>query len=154
MYTPPPSVRYHGFLLDTWLTTKKTRTQYTFAYYIDSYTAVHRESNHSQWVKNKLTLYKTLLKPMWTHGIDFWGHRNHRTPGITNVLRTLPMLPFTFLTEPFTLTSSYLLLKTVSHYASPPWQAPRNVDTGRLLLTCIVIASCNMHRDIVETKYK
>jgi hypothetical protein len=82
------------------------------------------DENHSFFLSNKLLLYKTILKPIWTYGIQLWGTAS--TPKIeilgrfqSKVLRMIVDTPWYV---PNTLFRRDLQIPSVkeeiSHYSS------------------------------------
>jgi hypothetical protein len=72
---PATTVKYLGLHLDTKLTWKdhilKKRTQVDIRHK-KLYWLLGRKSNLS--VDNKLLLYKSIITPIWTYGIELWGY--------------------------------------------------------------------------------
>ena len=71
---PATTVKYLGMHLDTKLNWKddiiKKRKQMDIRYK-ELYWLVGRKSNLS--TENKLLLYKSIITPVWTYGIELWG---------------------------------------------------------------------------------
>ena len=68
------AAKYVGLHLDqhlTWSTHIKTKRQQLNLKLRDKYWLVGRKSKIS--LRNKLLLYKFVLKPVWTYGIQLWG---------------------------------------------------------------------------------
>jgi hypothetical protein len=69
-----PSTKYFGIYLDNHLTWKehirKKRKQIDFKIK-DMYWLIGRNSKLS--LQNKILLYKTTIKPIWTYGVEIWG---------------------------------------------------------------------------------
>jgi hypothetical protein len=67
-------VKYHGLHLDKKLTSQHhifTKRKHLGVTLIKMYWLLGRKSQLS--LSNKLFLYKTILKPIWTYGIQIWG---------------------------------------------------------------------------------
>jgi hypothetical protein len=67
----------------TWQAHIKAKCQHLNLRVKKYYWLIGRTSQLS--VENKLLLYKTILKPMWTHGIELWGCSK---PSNTKILQT------------------------------------------------------------------
>ena len=77
------TVRYLGFILDkrlTWNPHTRLKRQQLNRRYGQLYRLLNRKSQLS--VDNKLLIYKTILKPIWTYGIELWG-----TAKLSNIKR-------------------------------------------------------------------
>ena len=84
------------------------------------YWLIGRRSNLS--TQNKITLYKTVIKPVWTYGIQLWGTASNSNIEIlqrfqSKMLRSLLNAPWYVPTKQSTVTSRYLQSKM--KYTSP-----------------------------------
>jgi hypothetical protein len=84
-------VKYLGLHLDrrlTWSTHIRTKRRHLELKLRGMYWLLGRKSKLS--LENKLLLYKCILKPAWSYGIQLWGvceavpHENHSTTAIKN----------------------------------------------------------------------
>jgi hypothetical protein len=69
-----PAAKYLGLHLDqrlTWSTHIKTKRQQLNLKLRSMYWLLGRKSQLS--LRNKLLLYKCVIKPVWTYGIQLWG---------------------------------------------------------------------------------
>ncbi|MXP61690.1 reverse transcriptase family protein [Pantoea sp. Taur] len=101
--TPLPisdTVRYLGFLLDkrlTWNPHTRLKRQELNRRFSQLYRLLSRSSHLS--LNNKLLIYKTILKPIWTYGLELWGTAKHsnikRIQSFqSKVLRTIVNAPY------------------------------------------------------------
>ncbi|WP_373424456.1 RNA-directed DNA polymerase [Pantoea sp. Taur] len=94
------TVRYLGFLLDkrlTWNPHTRLKRQELNRRYSQLYRLLNRNSHLS--LDNKLLIYKTILKPIWTYGLELWGTAKHtnikRIQSFqSKVLRTIVNAPY------------------------------------------------------------
>ena len=84
------------------------------------YWLIGRRTNLS--TQNKITLYKTVIKPVWTYGIQLWGTASNSNIEIlqrfqSKMLRSLLNASWYVPTKQSTVTSRYLQSKM--KYTSP-----------------------------------
>jgi hypothetical protein len=94
------TVKYLGLHLDrrlTWNThvTKTRQTMKTRFFQLKRLL----DSRSRLTIKNKLTIYKTMIRPIWTYGVQLWGSakpsHTKRIQAIQNkILRTITQCPF------------------------------------------------------------
>ena len=109
------TVRYLGFLLDkrlTWNPHTRLKRQELNQRYGQLYRLLSRTSHLS--IENKLLIYKTILKPIWTYGLELWGTAKHsnikRIQSFqSKVLRTIVNAPY------------YVTNKTLHHDLNIPF---------------------------------
>ena len=109
------TVRYLGFLLDrrlTWNPHTRLKRQELNRRYGQLYRLLNRKSKLSG--ENKLLIYKTILKPIWTYGLELWGTAKFsnikRIQSFqSKVLRTIVNAPF------------YVTNKTLHHDLNIPF---------------------------------
>jgi hypothetical protein len=68
-----PSTKYLGMYLDNHLTWKEhlKKPKHIDLKIKDMYCFIGRNSKFS--LENKILLYKTIIKPIWTYGVEVWG---------------------------------------------------------------------------------
>jgi hypothetical protein len=79
-------VKYLGLHLDQkliWKTHIKAKRHQLELKLENIYCLMNKKSK--LWVENKLTIYKAILKPVWTYGIELWGCSK---PPNTKILQT------------------------------------------------------------------
>lgn len=98
--THSTEIRYLGLHLDRRLTWRshvtKTRQKLKTRFYQLKRLLDKRSQLH---MKHKLTIYKTIIRPIWTYGVQLWGSakpsHTKRIQAIQNkVLRTITQCPF------------------------------------------------------------
>lgn len=98
-------VRYLGIHLDRWLTWKNhifTKRKQLGLQLRKLYWMFNRKSQLS--IENKLLLYKVVLKPIWTYGVQLWGTASHSNIEIiqrfqSKMLRIITDAPWFVLNE-------------------------------------------------------
>jgi hypothetical protein len=94
------SARYLGLHLDrrlTWAKHIKTRRKEADLHYKRLYWLIGRQSPLT--LTNKLLVYKSIIKPIWTYGIELWGTASNSNLEIlqrfqNNVLRAISIAPW------------------------------------------------------------
>jgi len=98
--TQPDDVKYLGIHLDRKLTCRKhisTKRKQMNLKLRKLYWIISRKSQLS--LENKLLVYKAVLKPIWTHGVQLWGSASNSNIEIlerfqSKVLRVITDAPW------------------------------------------------------------